>query len=189
MSHWLDNFSTVDRLRDLLTRAVWAGAALAVAGIAGVALALALAPTRPDSRSPGRTQTHLGIGGVAGLILSVLVFGIGFIVLQAWWQRRTWSDADRRAQRIKSLSDSLSQALQDIEAIQREVARGSALLDQLKSETTMSSELAQMSAEQSAAVRSFVQAAVRRETSKGTLWSFAIAALFFGAGVLVAHFA
>jgi hypothetical protein len=134
--------------------------ALAVLGVAGATWAIGWGPTHPGISAGQKTQ--ITDGWVLGVLIVSLVLAI-VPLLCVGLSRSEMINTNRRSQRVARLSQSLSEALQVIEAIKWEVEEGEKVLQRLEKDTQTTKALAELSQTEADAVRSVVASAVRRE--------------------------
>lgn len=156
---------------------------LALGAIVGLVVAIRSSEPAAEPNPGPPPESDMPTWAVILLALSIFALLFAALAWSQWREANVWTDADRRRDRIHKLSTSLTQALTDIAAIEREIEQGTRLLEQLETETETKTRLAELSDAEAAAVRDLVQGAVRRETARGTWVSVSAAVVLFFAGV------
>jgi len=163
--------------------------ALAALGIAGVTWAAVWGPSHPAKTAQGHPERLADNWVVAILVVSLVLAVTGLVFLTLSYQQR-WEarNADRRSQRVKRLTQSLSEALEVIEGIRFEVEEGEKLLLRLKKDTEVNRELAELSQTEAVAVNTALVLALRRDRLRGTIPTVAINLGCGVVGVVIGHF-
>ncbi len=171
------------------------GPILLVGGIIGAIAAFNIGPDRPGHKELidlGGEQVIQTVGGgrqtpgwaypVGALAILVAVIGL-FILAQRANRRAVTGEKGRL--NIEKMSASLTEALNIIDGINRQVTEGQQTLDRLERETDVRRQLARLSSDEAKAVTLEMQDIVRAETSRGTRYQFLINFGFFVAGVVI----
>lgn len=158
---------------------------LIAAGVALLVVALRTGKRAEPREAIASGQTVFPLWGFVGLLVSIFAIVAGVLLLNDWWEKKRWSDPERRRLRIDRLSESLREALSAVERIKVEVDDGNALLRRLENEADVKRQLAQLSSEEAAAVLAQMRETVRLETSRGERMTLLSGLFFFVAGVIV----
>jgi len=167
----------------LLFAAVGAGLLFAVSQTAPPSTFVHVVPTF-DHPSDRLAEGHLGGLGIAGNIVGVVASALAFGVFVLWATRNS---ARSSRGRIEALTRSLTEAMNVIDTINHEVLQGQQALDALNAQVSAQKELANMTAEQAAAVRALVSSEVGRVRLGGVAVQVAIGVAGVGLGLLVSH--
>jgi hypothetical protein len=109
--------------------------------------------------------------GMAAALVAICVMGVGIAIVAAAQEERR---RGTRADQIARLTASLAEALQVIDAIQREVADGQATLARLERDTELARAMATLSDEQAMAVRAQLDESIRKDSRRSFRASLSI---------------
>ncbi len=121
---------------------------------------------------------------IAVLIMSILVLILGIAILGEWIDRSKWRREDR-AQRIESLTTSLKDALSLIDTIREEIEEGEEALRKIQTRAAYAKEIAKLTEEEAAAVRSVLRDEFRIQGRSSLNRNIVLSGLFFCLGVVV----
>ena len=171
----------------------WVGGVIVLLGVAVIVVDLAQAPTTYKHFAPTADYpngivgtTELDGNRITMLVVAAVLAFFGLIFFVYWSEYRS-STANKRATRIKKLTEALNEAMKTITSIQIEVEEGQRALAHLQSEISTNRDLAQLTSEQSKAVEELVRKELRHERWPALWVQLLIGVLLIGVGVLISH--